>query len=47
MQTNKMLLKNGLLIDGTGKKEEKNVSVGILNSKIESISYENTDYAVN
>lgn len=47
MQTNRILLKNGLLIDGTGKKEEKNVSVGILNSKIEAIYYENMDYTVN
>lgn len=47
MQTNRILLKNGLLIDGTGKNEEKNVSVGILNSKIESIYYENMDYTVN
>lgn len=47
MQTNRILLKNGSLIDGTGKEIERNVSVGILNSRIESIYHENMDYTVN
>lgn len=46
MKTNRILLKNGLLIDGTGKKEEKNVSVGIMDGKIESIYHENIDYSI-
>lgn len=47
MQANRILLKNGSLIDGTGKKEEKNVSISILGKKIESIYHENIDYADN
>lgn len=40
MQRNSMILRNGLLIDGTGKDEINNVSICIRDGKIESIFYD-------
>lgn len=44
IKDNNILLKNGLLIDGIGKSEIKNVSISILDGKISSIFESDTDY---
>ena len=40
MNNNNILLRNGLLIDGTGEKEIENVSIGIVDEKIASIDHD-------